>query len=369
VSYVGREPQFGEYIVADSIALLQNGVRTNFPITSNGEPVVMGTVNALFLAKNGLTLYPLDDFLVGGDSTSIDFIVPPTAIDDISIRVLGNVFDTLTVEDNVVTSSKIQNSAVTSAKLADNAVTASKIADNTVTSTKISSNAVTASKILDGSVSTNKLIDASVNNAKLVDGAVSYVKISSSSITNTPNDIVIGAVGKLVDAATLKSFKGTPPIFRLRQQYSTGVAGGQRANANQWEDSNLAGGVILNTLHTNNITGAAHNSSNGQFTLPTGTYILDGWKFFHNVGQCKFRFYNITDNNVLAYSVSGWASGAAGHDRTPIENFVFTLTAPKTFKFQSWVAGTSGINQDLGIPGNDGVSPEIYADFTFEKIA
>lgn len=225
MSYIGREPQFGEYIVADSIASLQNSSRTNFPIETSGNPVTIGSVNNTFVSKNGLVLYPSDDFVVGGDGTSLDFIVAPAAIDDISIRILGNVFDVLTVEDNTITTTKIQNSAVTAAKLASNAVTTVKVLDSNITAAKLATDSVTTSKIVDASISTNKLIDGSVTSGKL---NASAIALFATAAQGAKADTALQPASQLIVDRKFASYSsaalisGVIPLDDTRPQVSEG---------------------------------------------------------------------------------------------------------------------------------------------------
>jgi len=175
------------------------------------------------------------------------------------------------------------------------------------------------------------------------------------------------AQGVKADTALQPSIRSTPPILRVQQTKPTGIGGGQRDGSMAWKDSNLAGDVILNTTVTSDIPGASHDTGTGIITLPAGKYKIYGWKFVHNCGRCRVRFYNITDSTPLVYSPSGWASGSAGSDRLIFNNDMFTLTGTKTIKFQSLLDGTSGLDNDLGVPTSDG-STEIYGDFIFELI-
>jgi hypothetical protein len=211
------------------------------------------------------------------------------------------------------------------------------------------------------------LADGAVSTAaKVVDGVLTYVKLAAAAFATTVDDIVNGTAGKIINAATFKLFRTTPPILRVQCTKASGTNGGQRAATGSWQDSNAAAEVLLNTVVTNNITGASVAS--GVITLPAGTYKIRGFKTFYNTAASRVRFFNITDGAGLVVGSSTYASGSAGTGDSRFDDTFFTIAGIKTIKMQTWVSGSSGAAFDLGVAVATG-DTEIYGDFTFEKVA
>lgn len=208
--------------------------------------------------------------------------------------------------------------------------------------------------------------DNAVTTAKILNGAVTYAKVATAAIATTVADIIAGTANTFITASLFQLFRTTPPILRLQCTKASGTNGGQRAATGSWQDSNSAAEVLLNTVVTNNITGASIAS--GVITLPAGTYKIRGFKTFYNTAASRVRFFNITDGVGLVVGSSTYASGSAGTGDSRFDDTFFTIAGTKTIKMQTWVSGSSGAAFDLGVAVATG-DTEIYGDFTFEKVS
>lgn len=200
----------------------------------------------------------------------------------------------------------------------------------------------------------------------IADDSLTYVKINSAAFATTVDEIISGTASKIINAATLKLLRTTPPILQVQCTQTSGTAGGQCAATGSWQDSNLKGDVLVNTTVINNISGASLVS--GIITLPAGTYKISGWKSFINTGESRARFYNITDSIPLAIGSSTFAGGSGGTDKSLFTDTFITLAATKTLKLQTWTTGTSGTTNDFGSAVSTG-DTEVYGNFLFEKVA
>jgi hypothetical protein len=120
MAYLGKTPVVGTFQKIDTIAGLQNGIRTSFPITVSGTPLTPESSNQLLLIKNGVTLEPGVGFSVS--NTNLNFPVAPAGTDNIFAIVYGSALYT-----GIPSAGSIGND-----KLVDNTIGYDKLSGDTV---------------------------------------------------------------------------------------------------------------------------------------------------------------------------------------------------------------------------------------------
>lgn len=129
MAYLGKTPVVGSFQKIDTIAGLQNGVRTSFPITVSGTPLTPESSNQLLLVKNGVALEPGVGFSVS--NTNLNFPVAPASTDLIFVIVYGSALYTGIPSDGSISNNKLVDSTIEYDKLSGDAV--STIIGNIIT--------------------------------------------------------------------------------------------------------------------------------------------------------------------------------------------------------------------------------------------
>ena len=115
MSYIGREPQIGNFQVCDAISVVNGQAAYTMQVSSvNVSPE---TANHMLVSLNGVLQAPTSSYTVSG--STITFASNLVTGDVINfIHILGSVLDLGVPSDATVSTAKIVDGAVTSAKLA-----------------------------------------------------------------------------------------------------------------------------------------------------------------------------------------------------------------------------------------------------------
>ena len=118
MSYIGREPQIGNFQVCDAISTVNN--QAAYTMQVGGVNVSPETANHMLVSLNGILQAPTSSFTVSG--STITFASNLVTGDVINfIHILGSVLDLGVPSDATVSTAKIVDGAVTAAKLASGA--------------------------------------------------------------------------------------------------------------------------------------------------------------------------------------------------------------------------------------------------------
>lgn len=160
---------------------------------------------------------------------------------------------------------------------------------------------------------------------------------------------------------------GKASTMIVTEQRSSGVAG-VTGSAASWT------AYAINTTDYNGISGASLASN--QITLPSGTYVVDGFGAAGNgaynsgTSAYKVRLRNITDGTT-AISGGGAASPTyAGATLGHIENLPvagrITISGTKVFELQAWFNGGSSMQMYRAMGSGEN---EVYAGLKITKIS
>ena len=169
-----------------------------------------------------------------------------------------------------------------------------------------------------------------------------------------------GTSALTIDGSGNVSFGQTyPKIAVLHDENAYNVYGAQ-GTAGQFNDRDL------NTIHfdPNNIV----SLSNNQFTLQTGTYVIEWSCPSYRTNRHLTQLYNVTTSSLVEYGQMAYANSANNvHDfSTGIAHVV--LTSATVFKIQSYIESTTGGSGDFGIAINGINVPNIYTRVKITQI-
>ena len=125
MSYIGREPQIGNFQMCDAISVVNN--QASYTMQVGGVAVISGGNFNVIASVNGVVQKSGTSFTIS--SSTITFsqnLVTGDVID--FILILGSVLDLGVPSDGTVTTGKIVDSNVTTQKIANNAITSEKLA-------------------------------------------------------------------------------------------------------------------------------------------------------------------------------------------------------------------------------------------------
>ena len=121
---------------------------------------------------------------------------------------------------------------------------------------------------------------------------------------------------------------------------------------------------VLNTIRTNEITGASLSSN--QITLPSGTYFIDSLSVAFLVGRHQAKLRNTSDSSDVLFGSVGHTSDGSGIGQNPsIVTGRFTIASSKVFEIQHSAEYTRNGN-GFGISAS---SNNIYTDCRIWKVA
>ena len=120
MSYIGREPQIGNFQVCDAISTVNN--QAAYTMQVGGVNVSPETANHMLVSLNGILQAPTTSYTVSG--STITFAANLVTGDVINfIQILGSVLDLGVPSDNTVTTAKLSSTSVTAAKLNNDIIT------------------------------------------------------------------------------------------------------------------------------------------------------------------------------------------------------------------------------------------------------
>lgn len=196
-----------------------------------------------------------------------------------------------------------------------------------------------------------------------IDGATA---IPSSTVTMT-----IASPGVVTWTAHGLS-NGTPIMFTTTGALPTGFTVGityyvVSAATDTFQLSLTAGGAAINTSGSQSGT---HTAKAGQFTLPAGTYDIEGDAkgAFSGVAAWRSRLYNLTDATEQAGTIGCNGQGNANVERHMTIRGRFTIASTKTFQIQTIATGTVslfGHGVDGSLPSSE---MNVYTSTMIRKV-
>ena len=114
MSYIGRQPQIGNFQICDAISVVNNQAAYTMQVSSvNVSPE---TANHMIVSLNGVIQAPISSYTISG--STITFAANLVTGDVINfIQILGDVLDLGVPSDATVTTAKLASTSVTAAKL------------------------------------------------------------------------------------------------------------------------------------------------------------------------------------------------------------------------------------------------------------
>jgi len=183
------------------------------------------------------------------------------------------------------------------------------------------------------------------------------IDVNSAADINQLNDNIVNTVTNYTAADSLlqasillEQAKGK--VFHIQDNKASGTEGGA-CSATTW---NIR---TLNTVITNEITGASLDGGYQKFTLPAGTYELEISAPAYLTGRHKLRLFNVTDNSVFCYGTSEYSLNTASADST--KAFLkrkITLVSTTEFRVDHYTEVSKTVN-GMGVRTSDG-STETY---------
>jgi len=154
---------------------------------------------------------------------------------------------------------------------------------------------------------------------------------------------------------------GTPydaKLFHLQHiEASTVDGGGNSADSNNQR--------TLNSTVVNQISGASVSSND--VTLPSGTYIIDGYANAFRVNRHFLRWYNSTDTSYTINGQSMFADASNEVQNLAVISGRFTISAQKTFALMHYTQTNNSQTNALGIASNE--TTNHYVNLRIWKVA
>jgi len=292
MSYIGRQPQIGNFQICDAISTVNNQAAYTMQVGSVN--VLPETANHMIVSLNGVIQAPISSFTVSG--STITFAANLVTGDVINfIQILGDVLDLGVPSDGTVSTAKLASTSVTAAKL-----NADIISGTT---------ALTAEP-----ADTDEFLVSDAGVLKRID----YSLIKGGGITNAQQ-------------------------WRITASQSNMDIGDHITNNWEQADSYGYGGI-----------GSAMSQSQGIFTFPlTGTWLV---QFTINGNDSTSQLYigglitattNNSTYNTVAQGNSNITSGAQYFTHTI--NHMFNVSSTSTHKVRFAI---SGQNDGMAVSGN-----------------
>lgn len=198
-----------------------------------------------------------------------------------------------------------------------------------------------------------------------------YSVIEAKDLTYFDNNNVHLTGSSIVTA----SDRFASEYFSLPKSREITVLGeGFQKTAAVWEEqaNGVNGGASVVGIQTRVLTDfydpsgvIINNFGSNQFVLRAGTYKVNGYTNSVGSDQSKGFLRNVTDGTMAVVGSSNFIDSVADGVSNRIDGF-FTITAPKFFSIQLYVAGALG-NNGLGVATTDG-QPERYTYLEITKI-
>jgi|TARA_X000001036_G_scaffold420902_1_gene442211 hypothetical protein len=148
-------------------------------------------------------------------------------------------------------------------------------------------------------------------------------------------------------------------LLHVRDEKASGAVGGGSTSAGD-------NTCVLNTIKTNEITGASLSSN--QITLPAGTYYIDATVLGFFVNRFRGFLRNITDSSDIILGQAGY--GVATSPSSQGVSKVcgrFTIASQKVFEMKLFCQTARGSN-GFGVDTNDGRT-NVYTDVQIWRTA
>lgn len=213
-----------------------------------------------------------------------------------------------------------------------------------------------------------------VNTAEITDNAVTLAKLAHAvrgqilAFTGAGGDPtalgvgIFGQVLRTMGAGADPTWGAYAPLLHIQDRKTAGVSAGF-FTAGVWVTR------TLNTVLTNEITGASHNASNNtDFTLPAGTYEIDALVPAYRVNGHRAALYNVTDAGYTMFGRNAWTgqtSPVAVNTEATLRGR-FTIAAPKVFRIHHICSGPS-FADGLGRNSETGLD-EYYTEVMIRKV-
>ena len=154
------------------------------------------------------------------------------------------------------------------------------------------------------------------------------------------------------------SFNLTDNFLHIQDQRTSGTnAGGATGGADNTR--------VLNTVLTNNITGASLSSN--QIILPAGDYYVEASAPAFATDRHRILLYNVTDLLVAILGQNAYNRTSGAHVTSSSLTGVFSIADQKTFELRHYTQSTRATD-GLGTTVGDG-REEIYADIRVWKVS
>ena len=194
MSYIGKEPQIGNFQICDAISTVNNQAAYTMQVGSVN--VIPETAQNMIVSLNGVIQKPNSSYTVAG--AVITFSSALVTGDVINfIQILGSVLDLGVPSDATVSTAKLATNAVTTVKITDANVTTAKVADANITTAKVADNAINLAKMDSGTDGNLISYDASGNPVAVATGSSGQV-LTSAGAGAVPSFQTAAAGGSLV---------------------------------------------------------------------------------------------------------------------------------------------------------------------------
>ena len=332
MSYIGRQPQIGNFQICDAISTVNNQAAYTMQVGSVN--VIPETAQNMIVSLNGVIQKPNSSYTVAG--AVITFSSALVTGDVINfIQILGSVLDLGTPSDDTVTAVKLSSNSVTTAKINNDAVTVDKL--NLISTGSVPSlEAKGTSGVTEGYIQLN----CAENTHGIKIKSPPHSASASYTLTMPNND---GDANQVLttNGSGVLSFT-TPTVGGIT------VADQFRMTANNATDADITSNIErIDTAGQGGITGNQMSVSSGIFTFPlTGIYLV---KFncsllVDGTGGNAFRIKVTTDNsNYTTIAVAGLGLGV-DQDTAAEINSLIDVTNTTNVKVKFNFSNFSGSN-------------------------